>query len=367
MVTLLHARGENADHALVPIRLEQAQAERHVFQRQILELGQGLALHALLDGLAVLVELVQLHRHVAGQGLVFAEQAFDTQAHVVQTPGRIQTRAEDKAQVGGGDALRLPPGHLENRTQTRPRPAGTNPRQALMDQDAVVGVQRHHVGDAAQGHQVEQLGQVRLRSLRIEPVQLAQARTQRQQHIEDHPDPGHGLARKLAAQLIGIDDGIRRRQLGPRQVVIGDQHHQPRRLGRRHALDAGDAVVHGDQQLRLALQRHRDYFRGQAVAILETVRHQVVDMGRAEHAQTEHANRAGGGAIGIEVADDQHALALLQGPYQQLDRRLDALQLLIGQQTRQALVQLDQRLHATGGIQAGQQRRQVAQIGQDGG
>jgi len=90
-------------------------------------------------------------------------------------------------------------------------------------------------------------------------------------------------------------------------------------------------------------------------------------MGRAEHAQTEHANRAGGGAIGVEVADDQHALALLQSQHQQLDRRLDALELLIGQQTRQALVQFDHRLHATGGIQTGQQRRQITQIGQDGG
>ena len=70
VVTLLQARGEDADHPLVPVGLEQAQAERHVLQRQVLELGQRLALHALLDGLAILIELIELHRHVAGQRLV---------------------------------------------------------------------------------------------------------------------------------------------------------------------------------------------------------------------------------------------------------------------------------------------------------
>jgi hypothetical protein len=37
----------------------------------------------------------------------------------------------------------------------------------------------------------------------------------------------------------------------------------------RHAFDAGDAVVHRDQQLRRALQRHGDDFRGEAVAELD--------------------------------------------------------------------------------------------------
>ncbi|MNR07238.1 hypothetical protein D3C85_1233540 [compost metagenome] len=236
-----------------------------------------------------------------------------------------------------------------------------------MDQDAVVGVQRHHVGDAAQGHQVEQLGQVRLgQAAAGEPVQLAQPRAQGQHHVEDHPDPGQRLARKAATRLVGIDDGIGRRQLRAGQVVVGDQHREARRLGRRHAVEAGDAVVHCDQQLRLLVQRHGDDLRGQAVAVLEAVGHQIVDMRRAQHAQRQHADRAGGGAVGIEVADDDDALALFQCGHQQPDRRVDALQLAIRNQPRQRLVQLGSGLHATGGIQAGQQGRQVAEIRQDG-
>ena len=140
VVTLLQARGEDADHPLVPIRFEQAQAERHVRQRQVLELGQGFALHALFDGLAILVQLVELLGHVAGQSLVLAQQAFDAQAHVVQTPGRIQPWPEDKTEVGGGNPPVLAPRHFQHRTQARTSAAGTDARQALMHQDAVVGV-----------------------------------------------------------------------------------------------------------------------------------------------------------------------------------------------------------------------------------
>ncbi len=368
VVTLLEARGEDANDALVPVRLEQAEAERQVFQGQVLELGQGLALHALLDLLAVLVELVQLHGHVLGQGLVFAEQAFDAQAHVVQAAGGVEARAEDEAEVGGGDARRRAAGHLQQRLEAGTGTAGADARQALVHQDAVVGIQRHHVGNAAQGHQVQQLGEVRLgHAAPGEPVQLAQARTQGQQHVEDHPDPGHGLAGELAARLVGVDDGVRRRQFRARQVVVGDQHLEPGGLGGGHAVDAGDAVVHGHQQLRLALQGDGDDLRGQPVAVLEAVGHQVVDVGGAEHAQAEHADTTGGGAVGVEVTDEEDALALLQGLHQQRHRGVDALHLGVGDEPRQALVQLLRAAHATGGVEAGQQGRQVAQVGQCGG
>ena len=235
-----------------------------------------------------------------------------------------------------------------------------------MDQDAVVGIQRHHVGDATQCHQVEQLAQIGLRTAG-EPAGFAQPRTQRQQHVEHHADAGHGLAGEFAAWLVRVDDGISGRQFRPWQVVIGNQHRQPGGLGRRHAIDAGDAVVDGQQQVGLAFEGHGDDLRGQAIAVLEAVRYQVIDMRRTEQAQTEHADRTGGGAVGIEVADDKDALALRQRLDQQLDRRVDALQLLIRDQPRQALVQFLGGLHATGGVEASQQRRQAAQIRQLGG
>ncbi len=315
--------------------------------------------------LRVLVQLVELHRHVAGQRFVVAEQAFDAEGHVVEPTRRVQARTEDKTQVGGGDPYRRPPGHLQQRAQARPGAAGADAREALVDQDAVVGIERHHIGDAAQRHQVEQLGEVRfLQPAPGEPVQLAQARPQRQHHIEDHPDPGHGLAGEFAARLVGVDDRIRRRQFRARQVVVGDQHLEPRGFRRLDAVHAGDAVVHRHQQVGTLLQGHADDLRGQAVAVLEAVRHQVIDPGRAEHAQGQHADAAGGGAVGVEVADDENPLAALQGIHQQRHALLDAFQPLEGNQPRQALVQLLGATHATSCVQACQQWRKVAEIGQ---
>src|SRR5690606_26589537 len=140
VVTLFQAGREDADNALVPVRLEQTEAKRHVVQRQIFELRQGFALHALFDALAILVELIELQRHVTSQSLVVTKQTFDAQRHIVQAPRRVQPWPEDKAKIGGGDAFVVSPSDLENRAQTRPRPPGTDSRKALMHQNAVVGV-----------------------------------------------------------------------------------------------------------------------------------------------------------------------------------------------------------------------------------
>src|SRR3546814_10467596 len=116
----------------MPVRLEQTKAERQVFQRQIFELRQRFALHPLLDALAVLIELIELYGHVARQCFVFAEQALDAQRHVVQASCRVQSWAEDKTEIGGGDAAVIAPSHFENCSQTRASPTRTNPRKPLM-------------------------------------------------------------------------------------------------------------------------------------------------------------------------------------------------------------------------------------------
>ena len=51
-------------------------------------------------------------------------------------------------------------------------------------------------------------------------------------------DAGEVLARKVAARLVGVDDGVRRRQFMAGQVVVGNQHLQACGLGRGHAFDA---------------------------------------------------------------------------------------------------------------------------------
>ena len=145
------------------------------------------------------------------------------------------------------------------------------------------------------------------------------------------------------------------------QVVVSDQYLQARSLGRRHTVDAGNTVIHSDQQLRLSLQGDGDNFRGQAITIFETVRHQIIDMRGTEQSQPQHAHSAGGRTVRIEVADDQDALTLVQRRDQQVHRRIDPFELLIRNQAGQTFVQLDLGQHAARGIQTRQQRRQVAE------
>ena len=60
------------------------------------------------------------------------------------------------------------------------------------------------------------------------------------------------LAFEAAAGLVRVDDHVGVGQLRAGQVVVGHQHLQAQRVGRGHAFDAGDAVVHGDQQVGAA-------------------------------------------------------------------------------------------------------------------
>ncbi|MNJ50847.1 hypothetical protein D3C77_461350 [compost metagenome] len=155
VIAFFEARGKNTDHTLVPVWLEQAQAKGHRLQRQVFELGQRFALHALFDGFAILVQFVQLPGHLSSQVRIIAKQALDPQAHVIEATGGIEPWPENKAQVSGGDTHVIAPSHFQNRLEPRTCAASTNALQTLMHEDTVVGIQRHHVGDTAQCHQVE--------------------------------------------------------------------------------------------------------------------------------------------------------------------------------------------------------------------
>ena len=165
---------------------------------------------------------------------------------------RVQARSEREAHVEAGRDARIAPGRAKQRGDAGLHAARANPPQALRDQDAVVRIELHHVGDRAERDQVEQAVEARLGMRVGEGVAAAQFRPQREQHVEHHADARDALARKRAARLVRIDDRARGRQFVARQVVIGDEHVDAERVRRLDAVDARDAVVHRDQQVGLA-------------------------------------------------------------------------------------------------------------------
>ena len=87
-------------------------------------------------------------------------------------------------------------------------------------------------------------------------------------------------------------------------MVVGNQYLHSKPVCSGHAFHTGDAVVYGNQYVRLGLRRELHNFRRQAVTIFKPVGHNKIHA-RAEHLQPAHAYRTGGCAISIVIGDDQ--------------------------------------------------------------
>ena len=81
-------------------------------------------------------------------------------------------------------------------------------QQTLGHQTAVVGVQSHHIGDRAQGHQGQQAIKLGF-GLFAEDAALTQLGSQGQQHVKHHAHTRHAFALEAATGLVGVDQGVR--------------------------------------------------------------------------------------------------------------------------------------------------------------
>ena len=124
-------------------------------------------------------------------------------------------------------------------------------------------------------------------------------------------------------------------------MIRHDDVH-PLRLGERDPVDAGGAVVHGHDHIRLALERHLDELRRQAIPELEPVGNQKVHpVGtHAEGAQHRDAQRRRRGAVGVEVAGDEDSFAIDHGCGKAFRRSVDAGQRRRWVQVRQGQVEV---------------------------
>ncbi|MNU84249.1 hypothetical protein D3C71_739620 [compost metagenome] len=305
----LQARGHQSHDALVPARIEYADggARRRAgfFHR-----GQRLFAHLGFDRAAFAVDVVELAGHFQRLRFVVGGQAGDAQAHVGQPAGGVDARTQGKAQVEAVGAARLAAGDGEQRAQARLQAAAAHALQALRDEQAVVGVQLDHVGHRAQRDQIGERVQARPAIGGVDAA-AAQLGAQGQHHVEDDAHAGQVLGREAAARLVGVHDGQGVRQGVARQVVVGDDHADAGRVGGGHAVHAGDAVVHRDDDVGLAgavLASQVHHGGGQAVAGLETVGDQEVHV-RAHGGQGAQSHRARGGAVAVVVGHDEQFLA----------------------------------------------------------
>lgn len=219
-----------------------------------------------------------------------------------------------------------------------------------MDQNAVVAIERHHIGHRAKRHQIEIIRHIGgAQPLPLIPAKLAQMGVESRHQVEGHPHTGQRLGGEVAAMLVRVDDGIGVRQLLTRQMVIGNQYLHASRLGRRHPGDAGDTVIHRDQELGATGHRQLDNFGGEAVAKLEAIGHQKIDVATAHGAQRQHTERRAGGTVAVEITDNEDPFLSGQGIRQQRYRLLHTIEALGRQQLAGAALQQGRIVYATTG------------------
>jgi hypothetical protein len=156
--------------------------------------------------------------------------------------------------------------------------AGADAIQALRHEASIVVVEAHDIRDGTERDQIEQMRELGLWPRR-ERAARAQFGAQLEHGVEHHADTREMLARKAAPGLIRIDDAGGVGQLFTRQMVVGNQHLQTETLGFIDAFHRADAIVDGDQEIRAPLGGQPHDLRRQAVAELESIRHDVVDIG----------------------------------------------------------------------------------------
>ena len=165
----------------------------------------------------------------------------------------------------------------------------------------------HHVGDGAEGDQMQERQQVGLAPRggpEIAPTQFAAQRHQREECEAD----GGEMAE--AGQIVGavrIDDGHRRRQFLVSLMVIDHHRVEAELLCLAQRLHAGRAAIDGDQQLDAALGEGADRLDVRPVALENPVgnMHQRIEPAMPQIAREQ---RRSGGTIDVIIAEDSDAL-----------------------------------------------------------
>src|SRR5688572_6990225 len=315
-------RCDQADHTLVPVRVVDGQTRRKLAGQgfeQAIDLPDRITLHLCLELAALRVEPAEVAGVLPRLGIVAREETLDPETHVLESAGGVETwpRLEGEVLLDGG--LEPATGRLEQGAQAGCAAAGADATDALSNENPVVAIERHHIGDGAQRDQVEQVGRVNARRIGHEAA-LDHRPCERRHHVEGDSHAGQRLRREGLPAEIRIYDGRRLRERPSRQVVIRDQHLDPEPRGLAHAFKRRDAVVHGDEQLWAQLCGFADDLRRETVAEAKPVRHDVSRIREPESPQLPHDQRRAGRPVGVEITDHYYARTARVAGDQELDR-----------------------------------------------
>ncbi len=245
--------------------------------------------------------------------------------------------------------------------------------QPLGDIGAIEPLERHHVANRGERHEIEPGKQVERARLRM--TVLAQEPERRDQH-EKHDTGGAQMPLPRQVVLaIGIDQGQARRHFVAHLVMVDDNYVDAALARHRQRLKAGRAAVDGHDQSGAAFDQLADRCRIGAVAFEDTVGNVDLRL-QAEMGEESRQQRRGRGAVDVIVAEDRHALAAPDGQdqpfaggfaigqpigigHQGADRRIEKARRIVNgytaasQHARHKLRQAVQLAHGEGAVLAG--------------
>ena len=267
-----------------------------------LRLGLGLRQGGELDRLALAVEPVELGGEPRAFRRVVLQQEIDAERGAADAAAGIDARPEQEAEMPGlGRAAE--PGDVHQRGE----PGVLAPAQrdeTLGHEGAVEPLERDHVGDGAQRHQIEQAEEVGLGALGRPKTARTQHAVERHDGHEHQPDGGQVAELRKVVEAIGIDHGERGRQLLVGQMMV-DHHHVETELARlRQRLVAAGAAIDGDQQRR-ALGGERAHRLHVGAVAFEQAIGDVDDRHKPALAQVARQRGRRGRAVDIVIAEDR--------------------------------------------------------------
>jgi len=294
---LHHAAGDDSHHAAMPAFAREHQGGIHIGDRLLDALLEDRLGDLALGLLAVFIQLVELFGQRSRLNGIVGEKHFDHIGGAGHASGCVDARRDAKCHLpGAGRGTRLESRHVEQRAQAR-IPHVAQPFQSALHDHAVFAGKRHHIGHRGNRHQLQQRIDQPLAPRRVP----AQGRNECVDQLQRHARAAQVLFRVSAIGTIGIEHGRGGRQLGFRQMVIGDDHvdAQPSRVF--HHRVRPDAGIHADDEGHSARGGLLHHFTAHAVAVAQAVRDMEAGLS-ARELDGLGQNDYGAGAVHVVVA-----------------------------------------------------------------
>ena len=265
----------------------------------LLDLCHGIARELSLDLATLTVDLLEFGRQRACLDRIAGKQQVERQLGIGHAAGGVQAGNERKRQAIGRNAGKI---GLSERSQRDI--AGTSGHahllNALGNQRAILGRQRHHVGHGTQRCDLDQRTPIR---------RFAQALAQDLHQLERHAGTGK-LSRGALILELGVGQGHALRHLVGRLVMVRDHQIDSQVLQIGNLFLGSDAVIDGHDQLRMselinAIERRTR----QTVALVKAMRNKRRDIG-AKRAQRLGQQAGRRNTVDIEVAENGDVLVV---------------------------------------------------------